>query len=171
MNVRVLSSRMALIVLALVGLFDAAFLARERARQIASAVCVFENACEQLQMSEWSTIPRGTGIPVAVVGIVGFGTMIAVAALALARERVGPLSLSVALFAVSSIAVACAVYLLVVQIYATGGVCARSLPSALVSLGLWLAALVGLRARPPAAGVITTVSPLPAAGWVEQGDR
>lgn len=168
MNGRILYSRMALIVLALAGLFDAVFLARERARQIAAEICLFENACEQLRMSEWSTIPHGSGAPVAVLGAVGFGAMIALAALGLARERLGPISIAMVLFAAASVAVIISAYLLATQLRVTSAICTRCLPSALVSLGLWIAALIGLQWRSPAATATVPSSPQPATGWAEQ---
>ncbi len=164
MGGRILASRMAMIVLALAGLFDAALLARDRARQLAAEICVFETACEQLLMSERSTLPPVTGVPVAIIGLAGFGAIVALAGLGLLRERLGPLPIGVALLAATSLALAFAAYLLAAQLRAIGTICPRCFPSEFLALGLWIAALVGLRTRPAGAAALAPPPPLEAAG-------
>lgn len=165
MNGRILGARMAIVALALLGVFDSAILLRERAAQLASEVCVFETACEQLRMGEWSTIPAGTGVPVPALGLAGFGALLALAAVALLRDRLGPLALAPALLVATGLGLAFAAYLLLRQYGAVGALCARCLPSAALALGSWLAALAGFPRRAPrSSGVMPTGSPADAAG-------
>lgn len=163
MSGRILAARMTLVVLALLGLFDAALLARERAAQLAAQICLFETACEQLRMGKWSTVPPGAGVPVPTLGLLGFGALLVLAGIGLFRERIGPLPLAPILLLAASLGVAFTGYLIAVQISNVGTICPRCLPGALLTLGGWVAALVGMRGHPAGA------PPIPvAAEWQGQ---
>lgn len=138
--------RMAVALLALLGLLDSAYLTLERFVPDVGMVCLTGGGCETVQRSSWSTLPPGGGVPVAVLGIVGYGALLVVALLALQRDRVLMLSLPVALLALASGGVLFSLYLTYLQFAVIGAVCSWCLLSAMLELGIFVAALIDWRA-------------------------
>lgn len=143
MSRQTLILRMVIVLLALLGIFDAAILLRERSYNLARNLCVFETACETLRMSDLSAVPAKTGLPVPMFGILGFGGLLILAVIGLLREQIGPLPLTPALLVVTSIGVGIAALLLARQFTGVGTFCIRSLPSGFCALGSCAAALIG----------------------------
>jgi uncharacterized membrane protein len=146
MAMRVLYSRMLIALLALLGLFDSAYLTLEHYSPKVALVCPIGGGCETVQASRWSTLPPGGGIPVALFGLVGYGAIVLLALASLQRERLGPLTLAPALVALGSIGVLFSLYLTALQVFVIGALCAWCLGSAAIELVIWLAALAGWRA-------------------------
>jgi len=132
---------MAIALMALIGLFDAAYLALERATG-GTLVCPVGGGCETVQSSAYSTL---FGVPVAYIGVVGYAALLAAALLALNFERVGLLSLATVLLALASIALVAGIYFSYLQVAVIGAVCFWCAISALLDLGIWVAALLNWR--------------------------
>jgi uncharacterized membrane protein len=146
MSTRVLYSRMLIALLALLGLFDSAYLTLEHYSPRVALVCPLGGGCETVQASRWSTLPPGGGIPVALLGLIGYGTIVLLALASLQRERLGPLPLAPALVALASGGVLFSLYLTALQVFVIGALCAWCLGSAAFELVIWLAAITGWRA-------------------------
>jgi uncharacterized membrane protein len=142
---RLLYSRMAIAVLALLGFFDSAYLTIERFSPQVALVCPIGGGCATVQASRWSTLPPGGGIPVALLGVLGYGALIVLALAGLGRERLGPLALAPALLLVASIGLLFSLYLTALQLFVIGTLCAWCLGSAAIELLIWCAALYGWR--------------------------
>ncbi len=136
--------RMVIVVLALVGVFDSAILMVEREQNLAAQVCIFETACEQLRMSELSSVPARTSLSIPFLGMVGFGGLLALAGFGLFRERLGPLTLTMLLLLATMVGVGFALFLLMRQITAIGEICVRCLPSTILASSCWMASMLGI---------------------------
>jgi uncharacterized membrane protein len=145
MATRVLYSRMLIALLALLGLLDAAYLTLEHYRPQVALVCPLGGGCETVQASRWSTLPPGNGVPVAALGICGYGLLVVVALAGLHRERIGPLPLAPLLLALASLGVIVSAFLVGLQAFVIGAYCTWCLASAALEALCWLAALAGWR--------------------------
>lgn len=137
--------RMIAATLALLGLLDAAYLTLDRYEENVGLVCPVGGGCETVQNSAWSTLPPGDGVPVALIGVVGYATLLGLALAGLHRERLGRLAFAPALLAASSAGLLFALYLTALQIFVIGALCSWCLASATLQLGIWLAALTEWR--------------------------
>lgn len=147
MPTRTLYSRMAVALLALLGLLDAAYLTLNHYQSRLSLVCPVGGGCETVQQSAWSTLPPGGGIPIAVLGLIGYGTLLALALAGLHRARLGPLPLDSALLLVASVGLLFSIYLTGLQLLVIHALCFWCVLSALLELTIfavvardWLAA-------------------------------
>jgi uncharacterized membrane protein len=133
---------------ALLGLLDSAYLTLERYSAQIALVCPVGGGCETVQGSRWSTLPPGAtdGLPVALLGIVGYTVLLGLALTALQRDRVGHLAVPPVLALVASTGVLFSLYLTALQVFVIHALCAWCLGSAILELTLWLAALVDWRA-------------------------
>ena len=134
--------RMAVALMALIGLFDAAYLALERVTG-GTLVCPVGGGCETVQSSAYATM---LGVPVAFIGVAGYAALLAAALLALNIERIGGLSLAVMLLALASVALLAGIYFTYLQGAVIGAICFWCAVSALLDLGIWIAALLNWRA-------------------------
>jgi len=133
--------RMAIALMALIGLFDAAYLALERATG-GTLVCPVGGGCETVQSSPYSSL---FGVPVAYIGVAGYAALLVAALLALNLQYVGGLSLATVLLALASIAFAAGIYFSYLQVAVIGAICFWCAISALLDLGIWVAALLNWR--------------------------
>lgn len=133
--------RMAVALLALLGLLDAAYLALERITG-GPIVCPVGGGCETVQSSPYALL---FGIPVAFIGVVGYAALLVVALLALQEMNLGSVSLDAVLLALASIALLAGVYFMYLQIAVIGAICFWCAMAALLDLLIWLAALVNWR--------------------------
>src|SRR5690242_18223954 len=92
--------RMAIAVLALIGLFDAAYLALERITG-GTIVCPVGGGCETVQSSAYAIL---FGVPVAYIGVAGYAALLIAALLALNLDRIAGVALDAVLLALGSIA-------------------------------------------------------------------
>ena len=133
---------MAIALMALVGLFDAAYLSLERLTG-GTLVCPVGGGCETVQSSAYSTV---LGVPVAFIGVIGYAVLLVAALLAINFERIAGLPLAIVLLALASVALIAGVYFSYLQVAVIGAICFWCVISALLDLGIWVAALLNWRA-------------------------
>lgn len=148
MGERSLAARMTAALVALFGLIDAAYLTIHHYRPSVSLSCpVGGGSCETVQTSAWSTFPPGgSGVPVALIGVMGYAVLFVLALLVVQRDRVGPVALPSLLLLVASGGLAFSLYLTFLQLAVIGAVCFWCAMSALFELAIWVAAFVDWRA-------------------------
>lgn len=115
---------MAVVSLALAGLFNATYLLISYLQPTLSMVCpVTGDGCDAARTSIWSTFPPGNGIPVALIGIIGYGLIFGLALAALQTDRLGRLPLPPVLLLLGTIGFGFSAYLMSVQIFVLQAVC------------------------------------------------
>lgn len=139
---RPLFPRMAIAVLALIGLLDAAYLSIERARG-ATLACPIGGGCATVQSSPYSIF---LGVPIAFLGVLGYAALLCVALLSLYHDDVGGARLPLAQLALASAALLFAAYLSYLQLAVIGAVCFWCALSALLDAAIWAMALRDWRA-------------------------
>ncbi|GEM_PF-696929 len=143
---RSLYPRMAVTLLALLGILDAAYLTLTRFFPNVGLTCPLAGGgCETVQMSPWSTFPPGGGAPIAVLGIIGYLVLFGLGLTALQTEQVGRVALPVALLVAASGGIATAGYLVSIQLFVIRAVCFWCAVSALLMVGIWIAAFIDWR--------------------------
>jgi len=133
--------RMAIALMALIGLFDAAYLALERVTG-GTLVCPTGGGCETVQSSAYSLL---FGVPVAYIGLAGYAALLVAALLALNLDRIAGLPLATVLLALASVALLAGIYFSYLQVAVIGAICFWCAVSALLDLGIWVAALLNWR--------------------------
>ncbi len=158
--------RMGMIVLALVGIFDATYLYISRLIPNFSMVCpVTGGGCEAVRDSAYSVFPpsilTSVNIPVATLGMIGYGLIFVIGLAALHTDVLRSWSLPATLVGLSSFGVAFSAYLVSVQAFIIRAFCSWCLLSAILMTCIWLLALYDRRelrahrtdqAAPPLAG-------------------
>lgn len=141
--------RMAIAVLALVGLLASAYLLLYKLGVVGTLVCGGSGACERVQQSPYAVF---LGVPVAAYGVAGFAALLAVALAGLGErwiDRAGPSRL-LTLFA----AIGCcfAAYLTYLEVAVIHDVCRWCALCALLITAILVLAILGSRAfsRAPA---------------------
>lgn len=146
MLARSIYARMAIAILALVGFFDSAYLMLSRYQTAISLVCpVTGDGCSTVQNSAWSTIPPGSGVPIALLGIIGYGIVFGVAMAALHTNYARSLPLPALLAALGTLGVIFSIYLIGIQVFMIQAVCSWCMLSALLMITIWLVALFDWR--------------------------
>lgn len=139
---RSLYPRMAIALMALLGLFDALYLGLER--MIGGAVyCPTGGGCEMVAASPYSVL-FGV-LPVAYLGALGYALILAVAIISLSHEKLGPLPLPFVLLALATIGVAFSAYFVFLQLAVIQAICFWCMMSALFEGLIWVAALMNVR--------------------------
>jgi uncharacterized membrane protein len=134
------SLRIAVALLALVGAGIAGYLTYARYAHVSIACTT--GGCETVQSSEYAEI---LGLPVAVLGLVGYVAIFATALFADERARIAGAALALGGLVFS-------VYLIFVQVFAIEALCQWCLASDAVMLLLAAATVARLRVRQPAPG-------------------
>jgi uncharacterized membrane protein len=133
---------MGIAILALLGMFDALYLGLERT--IGGAVyCPTGGGCETVAASSYSVL--FDILPVAYLGVFGYALLFGMAILALSREMIGRISISVLLLGISTIGVACSAYFVFLQLAIINAICFWCMLSAVLQLLIWVAALINMR--------------------------
>lgn len=132
-------------VLALLGLFDAAYLALARLDPGVELACPVGGGCATVQTSVWSTLPPGGGVPLVYVGLAGYGTLLLVALRSLHAAAIGPFAAPTLLLALATVAALVALYLSFLQVAVIHAICAWCVGSAVLSASIWLAAWIDWR--------------------------
>jgi len=127
--------------LALLGLLDSLYLSLERLTG-GALVCPTGGGCEAVQSSAYALL---AGIPVAYLGVAGYGLLLGLALIALQRERVATIALAPLLLGLASLGLAFSAYLVYLQLGVIGAICFWCMVSATLELVLWLAALINWR--------------------------
>ncbi len=139
-------ARMGIVVLALAGFFDSAYLMLSRFQTDVSMICpVSGDGCTTVRDSPWSTIPPGSGVPVALLGLVGYALVFGVAMAALHTDYARTLPLPLTLLAIGSAGVLFSIYLVGIQYFIIQAFCSWCLLSALLMATIWLLSLYDWR--------------------------
>ena len=134
-------TRMAIAVLALVGLLVSAYLSLYKLGYLGEIQCTI-GGCEKVQTSRWAMF---LGLPVSVWGVGAYVTMLALALLGVqprwARER----WVALALFGVAAVGVAFSAYLTYLEAFVIHAWCQWCLISAALVALIFLLSIPGLR--------------------------
>jgi uncharacterized membrane protein len=134
---------MAIALLALIGIFDAAYLWYEQFAPVPS-VCPTGGGCAAVAASPFSIL-FGV-IPIAAIGLLGYIALFALGLLSLHRDTLADLPLAPALVALSAVGVTFSLYLVYLQLAVIRQICFWCMLSAVVQLLIGVATLVNLRA-------------------------
>jgi uncharacterized membrane protein len=134
--------RMAAALLALLGLFDAAYLAIERTLGNTGVFCPTGGGCTTVQESTYSAL---LGVPVAYIGVAGYAALLAVALLSLSVDTLAGMRVSALLLGLASAGLLFSLYLSYLQLFVIKAICFWCVISALIELGIWVCALLDWR--------------------------
>lgn len=133
--------RMGVALSSLVGLFVSAYLYLYKIGRIGTLACG-SGACETVQTSQWS---RFAGVEVALIGVVGYAALFAVALAALQpalSNRPGPARL---LAAMAGLGVVFTAYLTYLELFVIHAICRWCVGSAVIITSVLVFALLELR--------------------------
>lgn len=133
--------RMTAALLSLTGLFISAYLYLYKVGKIGSLACG-TGGCETVQWSPWSRI---AGIEVALVGLVGYATLLVLCLAALQptmMDRRAPASL---LAVLSGIGVLFTLYLTYLELFVIHAICRWCVASGVIIVGIFIFSLLDLR--------------------------
>lgn len=141
--------RMAIAVLALLGLLSSVYLLLYKLGVVGSLVCGGSGACERVQQSPYAQF---LGIPVAAYGVAGFAALLAVALAGLGERWGAHAAPSRLLAAMSGLGFLFAAYLTYLEIAVIHDVCRWCAFCALLITAILVLSLLGTRSfsRPPA---------------------
>lgn len=126
--------------LALLGFLDALYLSLSRLHPENPLFCPSGGGCEAVERSPWSTIPPGGGIPVALLGVIGYVVLLGGILLALQRDYLTQqVALPPLLFAFTTATLLFSCYLMVVQVWMIRALCFWCLVSFVLQVGIWIA--------------------------------
>jgi len=142
--------RMAIVLLALVGFFDATYLMLSRFETNLAMVCpITGDGCTTVRDSVWSMFPPSHmttfGLPVALIGMFGYGLVFLLSMRALHADTLAALPLPQTLVALGTIGVVFSIYLTSVQVFVIQAICSWCVLSAIVMTTIWLLALYDWR--------------------------
>ncbi len=140
---------MAVALLSLVGIFIAGYLLLHRLGLVGRLVCGATGSCETVQASKYATF---VGVPVPAIGVAGYLVILVVALIGLRPGRTEDRRITLALVALSVLALAFTGYLNVLEAYVIHAWCRWCIASAVVVALTFVCALadlatVGGRAR------------------------
>jgi uncharacterized membrane protein len=130
-------NRMIIAVLALVGVVIAGYMLMYKLGVIAAVACG-TGACETVQASPWSNF---LGVPVPLIGVGGYATILGVALAGVQGSRVGDRRTAWALLLLTTLALVFSIYLSAVEAFWIGAWCRWCIGSAVVATLLFLCAL------------------------------
>jgi uncharacterized membrane protein len=133
--------RMAIALLALLGLMDASYLSLERLTG-GDLICPTGGGCAIVQTSPYAIL---FGIPVAYLGVLAYIALLGLALLSIHSEQVGELSLPALLLAAATVGASFSLYLVYLQIGVIGAICFWCMASAVIEIGIFVAALINWR--------------------------
>ena len=136
--------RMAAALLSLIGIFVAAYLYLYKLGRIGTLMCG-SGGCETVQLSRWSSF---FGIDVALIGLIGYLGLLAVAVLSLQPRFAADRGITRLLAALSGIGVLFAVYLTSLELFVIHAICRWCVGSAVIITAIFVCALLDLRRRP-----------------------
>jgi len=133
--------RMGAAVLSLVGLFVSAYLYLYKIGRIGTLACG-SGGCETVQTSVWS---RFAGIEVSLIGIAGYALLFIVALVGLRPEQAARRWPAQLLAALAAGGVLFTIYLTYLELFVIHAICRWCVGSAVIIVGLFALALLGLR--------------------------
>lgn len=128
------------LILGLLGLADSAYLSWIKLAG-KTAVCAGIGDCETVNTSIYSQVG---GLPVAVLGAVGYLSIVMVVVAILRRGWAGD-DLGLVLFGLTTVGVLYSAYLTYIELAVLHAICPYCAASALIMLGLWIISLLLLR--------------------------
>jgi len=131
------ANRMAVAVLALVGLLISAYLTLHKYGYIGTLACG-SGACETVQTSKYAVL---MGVPVPVIGLVGYLLLLVVAIVGLQPGMWRSRGFSIVLFVLADGALLFSIYFTYLEKFVIHAWCRWCIGSAVVSLLIWLFAL------------------------------
>ena len=131
------ANRMIIAVLALLGLLISVYLTLHKYGVIGTLACG-SGACEVVQTSKWAT---QFGIPVPVLGLIGYALIFGVA---LAGLQMQSRAMAVAIFVLADLALLFSVYLSLIEQFRIHAWCRWCIGSAVITILIWLSALAEL---------------------------
>lgn len=137
-------NRMAVALLALVGVFIAAYMLFVKLGWIGTLVCGEGGECDTVQASSWAVF---LGVPVPAWGVIGYGFILAVALIGIQPRWVDDERISLALVALATIAFVFSMYLTALEAFVIQAWCRWCVVSAAIATGIFLCTLPELRRR------------------------
>jgi uncharacterized membrane protein len=131
--------RMSAALLSLAGLFISAYLYLYKIGKIGTLACG-TGGCETVQLSTWS---RFAGVEVSLIGLVGYAVLLLLSLVWLQGSIEGPSWTGPALLLSAGIGVLFSVYLTYLELFVIHAICRWCVASAVVVLGVFVAALLG----------------------------
>ena len=131
-------NRMIIAVLALVGLLISVYLTLHKYGVIGTLACG-TGSCETVQMSKWAVF---LGIPVPVMGLVGYAIILGVALVGL--QNVASRTMALTLFVLADGAFVFSIYLSLIEQFRIHAWCRWCIASATVSTLIWIFSLAEL---------------------------
>ena len=138
--------RMAAALLSLIGIFVAAYLYLYKLGRIGSLACG-TGGCETVQLSRWS---RFLGVDVALIGLIGYIGLLAIAVMSLQPRLTADRRISQLLAVMSGIGVLFAAYLTALELFVIHAICRWCVASAVIITTIFACSLLDLRQRPTA---------------------
>ena len=136
------STRMAVAVLALIGLFVAGYLALYKMGYIGVLQCGVDGGCSTVQASSYSLL---LGIPVALWGMGAYAALLVLALLGLQPRWAAERWIALAIVGIAAVGVAFSAYLTYLSGAVIGAYCAWCVTSAILISLIFLCSLPGLR--------------------------
>ncbi|MGH7509498.1 MAG: vitamin K epoxide reductase family protein [Gemmatimonadales bacterium] len=133
--------RMGAALLSLAGLFISAYLYLYKIGRVGSLACG-AGECETVQMSPWS---RFAGLEVALIGVVGYATLLALSLAALQPVLAGRRWPATLLAALAGVGVLFTVYLTYLELFVIHAVCRWCVASGVIILAILITGLLDRR--------------------------
>lgn len=130
-------NRMAIALLALLGVLLSAYLTLYKLGLIGTLACG-TGSCETVQASKWAVF---FGVPVPVVGLLGYAALLAIALVALQPNWLGDRKLMLALVLLASGGLLFSVYLSYLEMFVIHAWCRWCIVSAVIATLIWLFSL------------------------------
>lgn len=138
-----MNRRRAIAVLALLGILDSAYLLLAKLGYIGSLSCTISQGCDMVNASRYSTL---MGMPVAGIGLAGYVALLVIAIAGLQPRWLNDPLPDKLLALLSGVAVLFTLYLTYAEIFWLHAICQWCVISQLAIIGIFVLALVGLKA-------------------------
>jgi uncharacterized membrane protein len=131
------ANRMAIAVLALIGLLMSLYLTLHKFGYIGTLACG-TGSCDTVQTSPWAVF---MGIPVPVMGVVGYLVLLVLAVVGLQPAHAENRKLGLLIFLLADIAIAFTIYLTYLEAFVINAWCRWCIGSALIVTLIWIFSL------------------------------
>jgi len=136
--------RQAIVLLALVGLLVATYLWLYKIGVLGELQCG-TGSCEYVQTSGYAQL---LGLPVALYGVAGYATLLALGLAGLQRRFASDRRLSVLLAALATAGFGFTIYLTAIELFVLHAICRWCVASAVIMSATWVLSLADLRRAP-----------------------
>lgn len=132
-NRRTLHLRMVIGGLALLGLLIASYLALFELRISSNLACPLGGECAQVNRSDYVNM---LGIPVALIGVIGYSLILALALARMTRQRLWGIPIDLLLLGMAGVGVAFSLFLTYLEVWVIQSICTWCVTSTLVMAGI-----------------------------------